>query len=199
MAANMSLSEESARILLERGLVPVEGGSSRLFCLRWMLRLEKDKVALTVVFFSRRFRVLQRLPYQSGRLLSSFSPPGRFMQRLMCTFGACQFLLSDKHGAHNLGADSGDAVEDQSLSSYRSVRHLSSSVYFFAHSNVGTFRLIKCNFCFFRADDGFEKIFTDPIDKKIIAALLQAYKDRNVSVLIYIIRARRSDLYLLNL
>ncbi|XP_040927462.1 serine hydrolase-like protein [Betta splendens] len=95
MAANTSLSEASARILLERGLVPVEGGFE--FCRDFRINLTN----------------IMRLSLEQG-------------------------------------------LEMQSK--------------------------IKASILLILADEGIEKMFISPTEKKTIAALLQGYKDKNHTI-----------------
>ncbi|XP_026215568.1 serine hydrolase-like protein isoform X1 [Anabas testudineus] len=123
-AANPSLSEQSAHILLERGLVQVEGGTCLLSCLLWVLLLEREEFSLISQCFSlagvefcRDFRV-------------------------------------------NLKSISRISLE-QSLE---------------MQSRINASVLIVL------ADNGFDKIFIEPEQRKFISALLQAYKDKNHTV-----------------
>lgn len=91
------------------------------------------------------------------------------------------FILSEKHSAHHVWAEPGDAVHDTSLSSASSVRFALQTRYINTYSYIVTLKIYNL-FGLSRAEDGFEKLFIKPDQKKFTSALLQAYRDRNVSV-----------------
>lgn len=90
-------------------------------------------------------------------------------------------VFTEKHSTHHPGAESGDAVEDLRLGSSYSVRYYCSTMILLRKLTLVHFAT-KYNFCIFRADSGFENIFSQPDLKKFTSALFQAYRDRNVSV-----------------
>lgn len=198
MAANPSLSEQSAHILLERGLVQVEGGTSLfMFVMDVSLRNRWVHSYLTVLFSCRSW-VLPRLSYQSGRLLLHCTSSSlclfyfshrSYMQPIKCMFVVCMF--SEKHSTHQLGAESRNAVEDQRLGSNCSVRYYCSTMISLLLTLKSIHFATKYNFCLFRADNGFDKIFFQPDLKKFTSALLQAYRERNVSVFYRLLESSR--------
>lgn len=90
---------------------------------------------LPTVLFSCRSGVLPGLSYQSGRSLLCCTSSSLYyfshrshMQPIKCMFGVCYFMVSEKHSTHQLGSESGDAVEDQRFCSNCPVRHYCSTM-----------------------------------------------------------------------
>lgn len=94
------------------------------------------------------------------------------------------FLFSEKYNPHDFGAKPAVAFWDKSshacyfVSFVNSSSQIRYSIYQFQCNS----RKYTCPFlCLIRAEDGFEKLFVGE-DKNVFSTIIQAYKDRNVSM-----------------
>jgi hypothetical protein len=112
--------------------------------------------------------------------------------------------VSEKRCACQSGAESGVAVQDTGQSSSSAVGHspiitlfhnyytVSFVNYTLPHRQAQFFIFFTANMFYLkishspdRAEEGFEKMFSEPQQKTFTSTLLQGYKDQSVSILMY--------------